>query len=285
MWHIPLPMHTNGQSLPLMKLTSSHMCSTFSLHSPEPCAASTMTNRIVEPLNLASFALQSIRERALNFAFPCSKLQTPCDFAWLCWCGLTFNLPKLWTGLLLRPPELGLSAHRRYPFPGPGCIVRPITVQSRSVSASSVRHPELPSFFEVLWVFGLVDLALPLPLPSTVSLFGSRFFQLLFVSEGAPLPKLELFDTVRHVVRHLPPAFGPTDLVERTKRIDLKETVALVFDVIIELFASDLLPLSCSLALPSTSQRWVPCSHSLGRIQDALNRIVEQTHEIRTRDR
>ena len=77
------------------------------------------------------------------------------------------------------------------------CIVRPITVQSRSVSASSVRHPELPSFFEVLWFLGLVDLGLPLPLPSMVSLFGPLFFQLLFVSEGVPLPKLELFATVR----------------------------------------------------------------------------------------
>ena len=146
------------------------------------------TNRIVVPLNLTSCALQSKPELPLNFAFPCSKLPTPCDFAWLCWCGLTFNLPKLWTGLLLRPPELGLSAHRRYPFPGPVrrstvvgpvtpnheirsatipetqmvclyhsesttincCIVRLITVQSRSVSASSVRHPELPSFFDEL---------------------------------------------------------------------------------------------------------------------------------------
>ena len=45
--------------------------------------------------------------------------------------------------------------------------------------------------------FGLVDLGLPLPLPSIVSLFGSRFFQFLFVSEEAPLPRLELFVTVR----------------------------------------------------------------------------------------
>ena len=123
-------MHANGQSLPLMKLTSSQMCSTFSLHSPEPLVIYTMTNRIVEPLKLASCALQSIPERPLHFAFPCPRLPTPCDFAWLCWCGLTFPLPKLWTGLLLRPPELGHSAHRRYLFPGPvrrSTVVEPIT--------------------------------------------------------------------------------------------------------------------------------------------------------------
>ena len=90
----------------------SHVLHVLTSHLPEPFAASTMTTRIVHPLNLTSCAHQSKPERPLNFAFPCSKLPTPCDFAWLCWCGLTFNLPKLWTGLLLRPPELGHSAHR-----------------------------------------------------------------------------------------------------------------------------------------------------------------------------
>ena len=53
---------------------------------------------------------------SLNFVSPRSKLTTPCDFAWLYWCRLTFHLPKLWTGLLLRPPELVHSAHCRYAF-------------------------------------------------------------------------------------------------------------------------------------------------------------------------
>ena len=61
----PTPMHPDDQSFPLMKLTSSHICSTFSLGSPEQLVTYTMTNRIVDPLNLTTCALQSIRERPL----------------------------------------------------------------------------------------------------------------------------------------------------------------------------------------------------------------------------
>ena len=49
--------------------------------------------------------------------------------------------------------------------------------------------------------FGLVDLALPLPLPSILSLFGPLLFQLLFVSEGAPFFKASAFN-----ICHLPSA-------------------------------------------------------------------------------
>ena len=47
-------------------------------------------------------------------------------------------------------------------------------------------------------------------------------------------------------------------LAERTKKIDLKEAVALGFGVVFELFSHKrpLFRLSCSLALPSTFQRW-----------------------------